>query len=664
MSQLDALARHNVRFAGAGSVTLVFGHGYGCDQSVWRFVSPAFEAGFRTAVFDYVGAGGSRCSFNAGRYGELEGYAEDLLEVCRACGPGPVVFIGHSVSAMIGVLAAKREPERFLRLILVAPSACYLNDAHYVGGFTEDDIDALLDLLDTDRQGWAATMAATIMGHPERPDLARELAASFCRMDPAVARHFARVTFTSDNRADLPQMQTRTLVLQCSQDAIVPEAAGEYVHRHLPRSEWVRLATTGHCPHLSAPDEVVVAIRAFLADLHPATAGAGAGAGAGSVVRGPLRVSQDSADEIYEQAPCGYLSFLIDGGTVVRINATFAQWIGGPASGVVGSWRFQDLLTTASRIVYETRMVPLLRIQGRTDAAAMEITRADGRGMPLLVSAAVKADASGRPSLVRVTALDATAYRRQAEELVRARNRAERAEAAARQAQAAAEAADAGKTRFLAAMNHEFRTPISIISGFSELLLERPGRGVTEDARQSYLADIRAAADHLLELLEDATRYSKLDAAVHGQGRRRSGLHALLKAGLRLAGPSLKKAGMNTVVAAEPDHAALVKDPGSVAEAIACVLRELARRASSGSTTQIRSRHESGYAFIDMHCGALQSSLGPPQDPLQAAGLHSRGLHGAGLGMAVAERVLRLQGGRLQSREFPGGACLSIRLPA
>lgn len=263
----EAMAKHNVRIAGRGRPTLVFAHGYGCDQSMWRLVAPGFEDRHRVVLFDYVGSGRSRAPYDPSRYAELGGYAEDVLEICRALGPEPVVFIGHSVSAMIGALTALREPDRFAGLVMIGPSPSYINDENYVGGFTREDIEGLLGLLEADHVGWAKSMAPTIMGHPDRPELAGELAASFCRVDPEVARHFARVTFTSDNRADLPRVPVPTLLVQCANDVIAPPAVGEYLHRHMPDSELVVLDTSGHCPHLSAPEDTTAAIRAFLARL-------------------------------------------------------------------------------------------------------------------------------------------------------------------------------------------------------------------------------------------------------------------------------------------------------------------------------------------------------------------------------------------------------------
>jgi sigma-B regulation protein RsbQ len=259
--------RNNVKTFGRGTQPMIFAHGFGCDQNMWRFITPAFENDYRIVLFDHVGAGQSDLSaYNREKYGSLEGYTSDLLELCAAEGLTNAVFVGHSVSAMIGVLAAIREPERFARLILVGPSPRYVNDDGYIGGFDRSDIDGLLEFLDSNHMGWSSTMAPVIMSNPDRPELAAELTTSFCRTDPDIARHFARVTFLSDNRGDLPQVTTPALVLQCSDDAIAPVAVGEYVNAHMPGSRLVMLNATGHCPNLSAPEETIAAMKAYLSE--------------------------------------------------------------------------------------------------------------------------------------------------------------------------------------------------------------------------------------------------------------------------------------------------------------------------------------------------------------------------------------------------------------
>ncbi len=244
---------------------MMFAHGFGCDQNMWRFVAPHFEDRFRVVLFDHIGAGGSDLSaYDPLKYASLAGYAEDVVEIARALDIEGGVFVGHSVSAMIGVLAAKAAPKLFDDLVLVGPSPRYIDDTDYVGGFGESQIHELLDFLDSNHMGWSQAMAPAIMGNPDRPELGEELTNSFCRTDPDIARRFARATFLSDNRADLEGVTTRTLVLQCAEDVIAPREVGEYVHRMLPNSQLVIMKATGHCPNLSAPQETVAAIEAFV----------------------------------------------------------------------------------------------------------------------------------------------------------------------------------------------------------------------------------------------------------------------------------------------------------------------------------------------------------------------------------------------------------------
>ena len=263
---MSVRTRNDVRVSGrAGARPMVFAHGYGCDQNMWRFIAPDFADDHEIVTFDHVGFGNSDLSaFDPVRYGSLTGYADDVVEVLRDLGVTDAVYVGHSVSAMIGVLAAARAPELFGAMVMVGPSARYVDDGDYVGGFSRAAIKDLLDNLDANHLGWSATVAPLIMGNPDRPELGAELTNSFCRTDPDVARQFARVSFLSDNRADLAGVSVPTLVLQCAEDVIAPETAGRYVHEHIAGSTFVQLAATGHCPHLSEPEETSAAIRAWL----------------------------------------------------------------------------------------------------------------------------------------------------------------------------------------------------------------------------------------------------------------------------------------------------------------------------------------------------------------------------------------------------------------
>ena len=263
---MSALARNNVNVRGnPDGRPMMFAHGFGCDQNMWRYVWPAFEDHFRVVLFDHVGAGGSdHAAFDRDRYSSLRGYADDVVQISRELDLRDIVFVGHSVSAMVGILAAAAEPERFGSLVLIGPSPRYIDDGEYVGGFSEEDIEGLLDSMDSNFLGWSSAMAPVIMGNVDRPELGEELTNSFCRSDPEIARQFARVTFLADNRGDLAAVGIPCLVMQCSDDPIAPEAVGRYVAGRLPQSSYVQLEATGHCPNLSAPEETIAAIRAYL----------------------------------------------------------------------------------------------------------------------------------------------------------------------------------------------------------------------------------------------------------------------------------------------------------------------------------------------------------------------------------------------------------------
>ena len=262
---MSVSVRNNIRINGAGERTMVFAHGFGCDQNMWRFVEPAFRGRYRTVMFDHVGAGQSDLrAYDPAKYAHIEGYAEDVVEIGEELHLQDAIFVGHSVSAMIGALASIAAPAMFSKIVMVGPSPRYIDDGDYIGGFSEAQIEELLTSLADNHMGWSAAMAPAIMGNSDRPELGEELTNSFCRTDPVIAKQFARATFTSDNRADLPKVTAKTLILQSSDDIIASENVGDYVHQAIAGSLIVYLKASGHCPNLSAPQEVISAMDDFV----------------------------------------------------------------------------------------------------------------------------------------------------------------------------------------------------------------------------------------------------------------------------------------------------------------------------------------------------------------------------------------------------------------
>lgn len=264
---MSVLTRNNVHVHGKGP-PMVFVHGFGCDQSMWRLLAPHFAETHQVILLDLVGNGHSDLSaYDKQKYSSLHGYASDLCEVLAAVTDAPAICVGHSVSSMIGMLANLQCPDQFLAQVMVGPSPCYINDGDYVGGFERSDIESLLETLESNYLGWSSNMAPAIMGAPDQPELGVELTNSFCRTDPEIAKQFARVTFLSDHRADLPKLQAPTLVLQCSDDIIAPLSVGEYLQKAIPNCTLHVIDNVGHCPHLSAPSASASAMEQFLARL-------------------------------------------------------------------------------------------------------------------------------------------------------------------------------------------------------------------------------------------------------------------------------------------------------------------------------------------------------------------------------------------------------------
>lgn len=265
---MNVKQRNNVQVSGRGKTTMVFAHGFGCDQHMWRLLAPRYEDRFKVVLFDLTGAGNSDiAAYDAEKYSSLHGYADDLVEIVDNVSDGNALFVGHSVGAMMGMLADLKAPGRFAAHLMIGPSPCYINEGEYVGGFSRDDIDSLLETLEGNYLGWSSAMAPAIMGSPGQPELSVELTNSFCRTDPDIAKQFARVTFLSDHRAELERLTTKTLIIQCTDDLIAPQAVGEYMHRKLPNSMLRLVDNVGHCPHLSAPSASADAMDEFLVSI-------------------------------------------------------------------------------------------------------------------------------------------------------------------------------------------------------------------------------------------------------------------------------------------------------------------------------------------------------------------------------------------------------------
>lgn len=263
--QSSALIRHNTSISGTGTTTLLFAHGYGCDKTVWRDIVPAFEGDYRVVTFDHAGSGKcDRLAYNSFRHSSLAGYADDVIALCEELQSERLIMVGHSVSAMIGALAAIKRPDLFDLMVMIGPSASYVNEGDYVGGFDLPDLKEFLEMIETNFQGWGAALAMLAMGNADRPALAEGLRDRICSLDPAIAGVFARVTFLSDLRADVPRLQTPTVILECQDDPVSPKSAIAFVRDSLPGSRHIELQATGHCTHMSHPAEVTAVLQRVL----------------------------------------------------------------------------------------------------------------------------------------------------------------------------------------------------------------------------------------------------------------------------------------------------------------------------------------------------------------------------------------------------------------
>ncbi|MHB0777321.1 alpha/beta fold hydrolase [Halomonas sp. WWR20] len=361
----NIILRNNVKVTGHGTQVMIFAAGFGCDQNMWRFVAPSFADDYRVVLFDYVGAGASDVeAYDIQKYADLHGYAQDVLDVLAALDANKVIFVGHSVGCIIGLLASIQEPERFERIIMIGPSPCYLSEASgYQGGFERDSLEGLLEMMEKNKVGWAGFLAPVIMRNSERPALTQELEESFCATDPAIARNFAKVTFFSDNRDDLPKATAPALVLQSSEDTIAPVAVGEYVHQHMPQSTFKLLKATGHCPHMSHPQEIIDLMREYLPGRPPSAAG---------------RLSEQW------QLPCGFLSFNLDG-KILALNDKLLQWLGYRGEEVQGR-SVDSILTASSILFYQMYFFQMIRLHGKAEKIHLTLLSKEGVEIPVLIN--------------------------------------------------------------------------------------------------------------------------------------------------------------------------------------------------------------------------------------------------------------------------------------
>ena len=491
MHAMNVERRHHVQIAGKGPATIFFSHGFGCDQTMWRLVQPAFATRFRTVTFDLVGAGQSDLSaYDPKKYSSLQGYADDVLELITRFGRGPVIFVGHSVSAMIGLLADLKAPGRIAAQVMIGPSPSYLNHGDYTGGFERTDIDALLSSMDNNYLVWSSTMAPVIMGAPDRPELGVELVNSFCRTDPDIAKAFARVTFLSDNRAQLPLLTTPTLILQCSDDHMAPVSVGRYMHQVMPHGRLKLIENIGHCPHLSAPEVIVDAINDFIVRQGLETQNAS-----------PAAMASEAQD-LLDQAPCG-LAQTDAQGLLRQANLTFCQWLGYTPGELVGQRKLQDLLTTGCRIFHQTHSLPLLQLQGSVSEVRVQMLCKDGQMLPMLLNVRRHAQQGEVvDDYALFVAQDRDKYEK---ELVQARTKLEALVAHANELQAQASDRAMLAEQMVGIVSHDLRNPIMAMLMGAELL----GKcGVTPHQSEVLARIVRAGdrANRLIANLLDLTQ--------------------------------------------------------------------------------------------------------------------------------------------------------------
>ncbi|HWK22069.1 MAG TPA: alpha/beta hydrolase [Ureibacillus sp.] len=276
----EIIKRNNVHISGKGKKVIIFAPGFGCDQTVWKDVSPAFEEEYKVVLFDYIGIGKSDLSaFEPNKYSKLSGYVQDVLDICAALNLREAIFVGHSVSCMVGVLASIQKPEYFSHLIMIAPSPCYLNDPpEYYGGFDREDLESLLELMEKNYIGWASAFTYKLLNNNvAQADVSKELEDRFCSTDPFIINTFAKACFFTDSRSEIAKVSLPSLILQCSEDIIAPKDVGEYLYRNMPNSKLTYMNAIGHCPHMSEPEETIQSIKYYLTNLSASMIGEGVG---------------------------------------------------------------------------------------------------------------------------------------------------------------------------------------------------------------------------------------------------------------------------------------------------------------------------------------------------------------------------------------------------
>ena len=651
------LRRNNVRVLGRGPRTMILAHGYGCDQNMWRHIVPAFEDDFRIVLFDYVGHGGSDPSaFDRTRYSSLAGYADDVLQICEALAIRDAVFVGHSVSAMIGVIAALKDPSRFESLVMIGPSPCYVNDGEYMGGFTREDIEGLLDFLDSNHLGWSSAMAPVIMKNPDRPELSAELENSFCRTDPQIARHFARVTFLSDNRADLANVRIPCLILQCAEDNIAPERVGQYVREQVPGSTFVQLSATGHCPHLSDPAGTIAAMKPFLAQARADSAG--------PEMTDDSFMAGESAEELFEQAPCGYLAAQPNG-AIVRVNETFLRMTGLAREAVLAGMKFQQFLTVPGQIYYDTHVAPLLQMQGFVREIAFDLKTNSGSGViPVVFNCVQKNSPAGRALLLRITLFDASDRRKYERELLIARRIADEATQTERLAREEAERANRTKDDFLALVSHELRTPLSAILGWVQVLRRKLTdadleRGLSVIERNTRLQT--RLVDDLLDLSRMASGKMRLDV-------QRVNLANVIEAAFETTTPSANARQVRLQKILDP--AIVVSgDPGRLQQVFWNLLSNAVKFTPKDGFARVVMERVNSHievSVVDSGQGMSADFLEHAFERFRQSGPARTGeTGGLGLGLALVKYLVEMHGGSIVARsEGEGrGSTFLVKLP-